>query len=273
LKERAFAYDFDKTWVPEIDDMFDNAGKILETCEKARVGWIETVDEIMEITDVGILQKPDIVEALKVFFWSVGANNEGQIVKAGLKISDSMPFIELNCWNCYWDVWRCNEALTEFLRTTFEMPQQIIETMKSIETIAQNITSFNPATAIENSDLNPFDKAKATVRFAANSKKLVENMAKIKKMPDIIKEATNTMKLICSKFKELTSKQCDDIGIQAYKASQYHPYEIIRAYHPGPKKSPEELKKWEEAKNANDCTCPKCDKERQQKNQKPTKKE
>lgn len=120
--------------------MFDNIKPMLELCENARKGFKETIDEINEITEIEILKDPSFLESMRVFFWAISANYDGDIKKSGIQILHDKPFITINTSGCWWDVNQINYNLVEFIRTALDMPEQVYETVKSLIDLAQNIT-------------------------------------------------------------------------------------------------------------------------------------
>jgi hypothetical protein len=135
--------------------LFDSAKPILELCETARTGFKETVEEINEICQIEYLKEPTFMDSLKVFFWSVSANYDGDFNKSGLKILHDAPYISVNCDGCWWDTWTVNQRLIEFLKAATEMPEKTYEAVKGIVELAQQITSSLFPSLVKLSNVSP----------------------------------------------------------------------------------------------------------------------
>lgn len=253
-------YWMEHCYISEFDSMFSDARDLLQVFEETRSGLRETVEDIKEMCEIERLQNPTLDECIKVWMWSISANNGGAIIKAGFNIIDSPPFFEVNCSGCTWEAWWISDYFNKFIKTAFEMPAKVAEALVSLGSLAEKVATTDPAGAIESSSLNVLDKAKAIKAYAENAKKTADGLARAKEVGQIIADAAVQIKALASNMK-LWLADVDVYGKQAYEKSLWRPYQIVRDIHPGPKKTPEQLKAYEEWVVRNKCTCPKCLKE------------
>lgn len=264
-------YSMEHCQIGEFDSMFKEVASLLQVMEETRAGLRETVDDIKEMCEVDRLTNPTFDDCIKAWMWSISSNNGGQFLKAGFNIVDEPPFFEVNCSGCSWEAWWIQEYLYKFIKTAFEMPGKVADALSNLGSLAEKVSNLDPAGAIESSSLDLFDKVKAAKAFGENAVKTAQGLKRAKDIGEIIVDAAKQIKSLVSNMK-LWVAEVDVYGKLAFEKSLWRPYQIIRDVHPGPKKTPDQLKDFEEMVLNNKCGCPKCLKEAAEQAQKDVKK-
>jgi len=256
-------YDMDTLNIGEFDSMFKDVRDLLSVFEDARAGLKETVEDIKEMCEVERLKNPSFDECIKVWMWSISANNGGQIGKAGFNIIGDAPYFEVNCSGCTWEAWWIQDYFTKFVKTAVDMPQKCADAVSALGGLAEKCMSLDPAGAIEGSDLDLLDKARAVKAFAVNAKRTATGLVRAKEIIVAIGEGAVIVKSMATNMKTWVT-ECDIYGKKAFDKACWRPSQILRDIHPGPHKTADEMKAYEEVVLRNKCGCPKCLKELQE---------
>jgi len=173
---RKIKHNFEKTNIPKYDEFFDKAHETLKICEELRHGLQDCPDEMIESTDVdALIPTPgNLLEALKVFLWSVSATNDGQVSKAKFEFSGEAPFATFDNNYLYVEQVDFKNPFNEWLKTLIEGPIKIVKLVEDIVELIPKATAFTTSAAddCKAAGLDPFATAKAVAATGKNVKLL-----------------------------------------------------------------------------------------------------
>lgn len=67
---------------PDVNAFFSTCEEVLKQAEELRAGWEDSLEEMYDLSSVCFLKAPPtLVDAVKVWIWTLAANNEGDINK------------------------------------------------------------------------------------------------------------------------------------------------------------------------------------------------
>lgn len=213
-----------KTLIPSYDDLFSKISEVLEKCEKIRGGLQDNTDDMLELSNAELLKKPELVDAINAWLWSVSASCEGHIAKANLKIEENSPYISWELGNSYVDCWSFQQKLKDFITTCLEAGKDLIELSKTLEELAGQAKDFG-ATAKDDAkaaNLGLGDTVKAVSGTVANCKTTVDGVGKVKKVKEAVEAAAKNLREILPKFPQMIS-EADKVGEKAHKEGNLVP--------------------------------------------------
>lgn len=232
-----------ETKVAEFDEFFKQASEFLEGLEELRAGLQDTRDEMNEIGRTEELATPSLVEAIRVFLWSVSAHKDGNLAAANLAFESDPPSFTVDCGMMDHKTYDFSAAFKELIGTFTGAPKKIQELGNQAKEIGEKANSMKSElkAKIDGSGLDAMGKIKATANAGINFTTVLKGCAKA---PEILKqagEAVNDLKGVLPKIKELILHS-DDVGKKAAEKHHKKMDEIFEHYQTAPKKTPEQIK-------------------------------
>ena len=93
----------------------------------------------MKQSNVCFLKEPKFSEAIRVLFWSVSAGYGGEIIKSEAGISETAPFLTMNCGNLLYETYKLNNCLNTYLKVVIDGPKKIIDLLDKIEKLVEKL--------------------------------------------------------------------------------------------------------------------------------------
>jgi hypothetical protein len=240
---RKIKSEFGTTNVPKFDEFFENATTLLENAELIRAGVQDGKEDAQELTDTYRLKDYQFIEAIRVIFWSLSANAEGNIKNSNIGVISEPPFVTFNEFSGLTpETKEACDAFASFLEAVTSGPEAIVEIVKSLGEMAGKGTSLvlNAKSDLEEAGLSSFDKIKGLAILTKNLAQLSKQLPKVKNIAPLMAEAAKDVQALAPKFVELL-KTCDAIGAKAFEAGHLTPKAIFEHYHTGAKKSEAEI--------------------------------
>jgi len=236
-------YTFEWTWVSSIDQFFQNARDVLQGIETIRYGIEDCREKLIEETLVYQLKNPDFREAINVLFWCISAANGGNIAECNPRTTYSAPYFTIDQTKIRYETSKQWDYFRTYLGTICDGPSKIATLLTNFMTLLTEAPGLIDRAGPEavNSGQNPMQKAQTILKTTNNVKKLQKQVDKVKRVPDIVEEAKKELEGGLLNFLEEVIKNCDEVGRKAAAEKKLLAKDIFPAYHPGPKKSPEEI--------------------------------
>jgi hypothetical protein len=240
---RKINYEFKTTKVPKFDEFFNTAARLLEQAENIRAGLQDAREEGAELADTWKLKEYSYNDTVMVLFWALSANGGGDIKRADVWVGEEAPFITLKYYDgLLWETRELCDTFQNFLKAVCDGPSamlKIVEETQTLNTQGQDLVKngFNEA---KNAGLSALDAGKAASALGSNMAKFGKQLPKLKTLQGLAKDAFEDLKKLAPKFKEIVAN-CDEIGKKAHAANVGKPKDIFEKFHPGPKKTPQEI--------------------------------
>jgi len=249
--DKKIEYDFKSTYLTKFDQLFEEARIVLEKCEKIRHGVEDTHEEGKEIAGTEKLKDPRYIETLRVLLWSLSAQGKGKIVDVGVKATSDKPYLDIDKSKLNHESVSLYDGFKEYVDTVHDSPDVLETSIKKLEELAETATEAakNIKEEIEGAGLGLKEKLEASVRVSKNSQLLAKQIPKVKKLPEIIKEAALDIKEIVPKLPELVA-HADVVGKPAFDAGLFKPKEIFEKFHDGEREGQEKKLEKEDEKKA-----------------------
>jgi len=232
-----------ETKIPDFDDFFKSASEVLEGLEGLRAGFQDTRDEMNELGRTDELANPSLIEAIRVFLWSVSAHKDGDIKAAKLDFETDPPAFTVDCGYMDFKTYDFSAAFKELIGAFTGGPQQIADLTGKVKEVGEKANALKSElkAKVDGSSLDLMGKAKATANAGSNFATVFKGLAKA---PEIFKqagEAINDLKSLLPAIKGLIV-DADKVGKDA--AGKHHKKmdEIFEHYQKAPKKTPEQVK-------------------------------
>jgi len=232
-----------ETKVAEFDDFFKTASEFLEGLEDLRARFQDTREEMNELGRTDELVTPSLIEAVKVFLWSVSAHKDGNIKAAGLSFETDPPAFTVDCGHMDYKTYDFSAAFKELVGGLVGAPQKIADLTGQVKEITEKANSLKSGLKekVDNSGLDPMGKMKATANAGVNFTTVFKGLAKA---PEVLKqasEAVTDVKALLPKIKDLVL-DADTVGKEAAGKGHKKMDEIFEHYQKAPKKTPEQVK-------------------------------
>jgi len=136
---RRIKYKFKDSKIAQYDEFFNKASETLKICEEIRDGCFECPLEMIEATDVdGMLPEPgNLLEALKVFLWSVSATNEGKFTTAKMDFFEEPPFASFDTGYLYVEQVDFQRPFEKYLKTLVDAPLKVVDLVAAVAEMVQ----------------------------------------------------------------------------------------------------------------------------------------
>jgi len=174
---RKIKHKFEETKIPQYDEFFKKAHETLEICEELREGLEDAPEEMIESTDVdALLPTPgNLLEALKVFLWSVSATNDGQLSKAKFEFTHEAPFAGFDNNYLYVEQVDFKTPFNKWLKTIVDAPLKVGQLVIDVVELGTKAGAFTTSAKddAKNAGLDPFATAKAIANTGKNVNLLI----------------------------------------------------------------------------------------------------
>lgn len=225
------------------DDFFDSAKGFLENLEELRGTFQETLEEMHEIGRTEELVEPKLIEALRVFFWSVSAHKDGKFLEAGIKYTTDPVAFTANCSYMNWRTWEFSDALNRLVGGITSAPGQIADLASKLKEIEEQLPEIRKDIdgKVKAAGLGAMEQLKAVGYVGSNIATVAAGLAKA---PKVIEHAKNALKEIqetVPKIPELMGN-ADEVGKKAAEKKMTTIDEIFDHFQTAPKKTPEQIK-------------------------------
>jgi hypothetical protein len=239
------------TKVLEFDQFFRTASDLLETLEDLRSTFEDTREEMMDIGRTDELAAPSLVEAFRVFFWSVSAHKKGEIKAAEIRSTSDPIAFTVDCSYMDWKTYDFSQAFMDMVSGITGAPAKILDLGQKAKEITERSAELSKDIpgAVKSAHLNPLDMAKATANAAVNFKTVAAGLGKI---ANIVKQVQDTIKDIKELFPKLADLilHADEVGKKAHEKSMLKIDEIFDHFQTAPKKTPEQVAAEKKSKKA-----------------------
>jgi len=237
-------YEMKKTQIPELDEFFNTASEVLKNLEEIRANFKEPREEMHEIGRLDELKEPKLVEALRVFFWSVSAHKDGKIIDAKLKWEVNPPTFTVECGDMNYHTWDFADAIERFIAGFTAAPARIVEIASKMKEVGDKSVELSKSIKekVDASGLGAGDKMKASINAAGNCKTIADGVAK---SPTILKESQEAIKEMQEALPHIGDliAKADEVGKQAHDKKMKTIDEIFDHFQPQEKKkTPEQIK-------------------------------
>ena len=119
--------------------MFGEASNILKSIEELRSNLEDSRDNAIKQSNVCFLKEPKFSEAIRVLFWAVSAGYGGEIIKSEVEISETVPFLTMNCSNLLYETYQLNSYLNIYIKTIINGSEKIIDLLSKIEELVSKL--------------------------------------------------------------------------------------------------------------------------------------
>jgi hypothetical protein len=230
------------TKIGDFDDFFNSASDLLGGLEELRSGFQDTREEMNEIARTDELAHPSLIEAIKVFLWSVSAHKEGKILAANMRFTTDPPALTVDCSYMDHITYDFSQAFMDMIKGMTGAPAKLIEIGQKAKEIGEKSVDLakDIPGKVKGSGLNPFEQVKASANAAMNFKTVTAGLAKV---PNVVKETQEALKDIAAllpKIVELIA-QADDVGKKAHDKGIRKMGEMFDHFQTAPKKTPEQI--------------------------------
>jgi len=231
---------YNMEWVDHTrtNSMFEEAQSILSNIEKLRAGIEDSSNNAMNISNVSHLKEPSFHEAIRVLFWAISANNQGEFHKAGFDVQAYPPFVSIKDSGLWIQTAELNDCLTTYITTIVEGPEIILKLIPKLDRLIEDLD--RAISDMKNEAGANMSTIKASIAAGKNLNRIREQLPKVKRTKELVEEAVKDIPNLMEKLLQYV-KDADGIGGQAYKDNLYWPREIFDKFHTGPKKTPEEI--------------------------------
>jgi len=231
------------TKVQELDSFFRTAEECLSGLEELRASFVECIEEMNDTGRTEELKEPKLIEAFRVFFWSVSAHKDGNIILADTKFTTDPIAFTVECGSMYYKTWDFSDAFKQLIGAFTGAPAKIIELGKNIKEVGEKAVELSKSFSdtVKGAGLNPMDAARAVANCGANFKRITEG---VKKAPLIFKaaeEAIKEMKEVIPAIQDMIVK-ADEVGKKAHEKRHLTMDDIFEHYQTAPKKTHDEIK-------------------------------
>jgi len=231
------------TKIPEFDEFFKNASEALEGLEGLRAGFQDTRDDMNELGRTEELATPSLVEAIRVFLWSVSAHKNGDIKAAHLAIESDPPAFTVDCGHMNVKTYEFSAAFKDLISAFTGGPQQIVDLTGKVKEVGEKANSLKSElkAKVDESGLDLMGKAKATANAGINFATVLKGVAKAPKILQQAGDAIKDLKSLLPAIKGLVL-EADTVGKEAAGKKHTTMDEIFEHYQKAPKKTPEQVK-------------------------------
>jgi hypothetical protein len=236
-------FDMKPTKVPELDDFFKSASEFLEGIEGLRSAFQDSREEMHELGRTDELVTPSLLEAIKVFFWSVSAHKDGNIKAAGINYTTEPPAFTVECGHMDVKTYEFSAAMKELIGGLIGAPKQIVDLSGQVKDIGEKANSLKSdvKAKIDASSLDIMGKGKASVNAGINFATVLKGVGKA---PDVLKQSQAAVKDVQELLPKIKAAmdEADVIGKEASGKGMKKMDEIFDHYQKAPKKTPEQIK-------------------------------
>jgi uncharacterized protein YoxC len=233
-------YDFTYTNVRQVDQVFIELRESMSAIEKLRSGIEDNRDALIYKTYAITLKEPSFREAIKIMFWCISANHEGNIRNCQPSVENKAPFVNLNI-KPHSDVYPLWATFQHYLKTIAEGFEEIQKELRTTQALLEQVESLSTGGLrrdVEN--LSEPEKSQATVNGTKSIEKIRRQVQKIQRVKDVINQAKNEIEDMTGYLQGLI-ENADEVGAKAHEERKLTPEAICNAYHPGPFKAPNEI--------------------------------
>jgi hypothetical protein len=236
-------YELKDTKVPALDEFFKSASEFLEGLEGLRAAFEETRADMNEIGRTDELATPSLLEAIKVFFWSVSAHKDGNIKAAGIDYTMDPPAFTVNCKEMDIKTYDFSAAMKELIGGLVNGPKQIADLGGKLKEISDKTKELSGTfkDTIKESGLGPMEQAKAVGYAGSNFATISKGLAKAPNVLEQSKAAITDVKAMLPKIKPLMD-EADVTGKEASAKGVKKIDEIFDQYQKAQRKTPEQIK-------------------------------
>jgi len=208
-----------KCAIPKFDEFFESASKVLKAAEELREPLQDCMEFMVEACDVDALTskpKSELLEAFKVWLWSVSACNDGKLANCKIEFSEKEPYIIVDESKIGIDQADFTDNMKKWKDTIVKAPKEVEELIKQCEEFATKSSELI-TTVVDDckaANLGIGETITAGKNASKCAGRLGKGLKKLKEMPNLIKEAVTAMVLLA---KELPAeiKKADEMGAKA----------------------------------------------------------
>jgi len=239
--DKSIKTDFKEVKIPEFDTFFNAAKETLEAAEELREGLEDCPDDLKELCEGWRLKEYKMIEAVKVWFWTLSQNAEGKIANTKFETKTEAPFFGFDNSKLIVDTVSMGDRLQKFLKCALTAPLKVPELLTKLNDLVTkgNELVKGAPDAAKNANLG-LGALTAVKNAGMNMKLVVSGLSKFQKLPPLTAEAASNAKEIIGKLKEFYDK-ADEVGSKAAASSDRYPKYILKTYHPGPQKTEAEI--------------------------------
>jgi len=205
--------------IPKFDEFFKQASELLKQAEELRAPLQDSMEFLIESCDVDALtSKPEseLLEAFKVWMWSLAACNGGKLENIKIAVLEKEPYINMDESKISIEGGDFLEHMKKWKETIISSPPKIEELVKSLEKTAEDAIELVKTCIDDAKDANLGLSEALTA--AKNSKKSVgrlgKGVTKCKNLVPLVKEALKALLELC-KHLPAEIKKADEMGAKA----------------------------------------------------------
>ncbi|EAR85798.1 hypothetical protein TTHERM_00312800 (macronuclear) [Tetrahymena thermophila SB210] len=254
-------------WIPfayDVNAFFSPCENLLETAEMLRAGFEDTTEIMHDLASTNYLKSPPpptLIDAVKVWIWTLAANNEGDIGKCHLNADSSSPYLKVDLGNeCSYcknnpDIFHpeCSQnqnakfqkALQTYIKTCIEGVKQLPDLLKNLIDLAEKSKNLAENCKSCLDALSTLEKAKALSNIAKNSATLASGVSKLKNVQTLVTEAVKNMQDIVKQVPDILAT-ANEVAKKAVDKKHTHLADVMQDCHPGDKYDAAQIKKLKE---------------------------
>ena len=231
IDKKKITYDFKEVSLSKFKEFFEAAKEVLKQCEDIREGLEDSREIVIDKTGVNSLVKPEFLDAVRVFVWSISSVNEGKILQAKPCITEVIPYLDLDRSNLKEDQIEILNALQKFLNTASTAPLKVpnlLEKVKEMGSYLSDLTKTIKSEIINGISIMKMPKEASNLY--SNMKEFTQNVVKVKRLPELVKIGTTDLGNVLLHLRELIFK-ADEVGRKAFDAGLINPKEIFNQFY------------------------------------------
>lgn len=235
--------DYRSTGITRYDDYFQKSQQVLRSAERLRFGLQEARECAADTAGTWRLRNYRFIETIRVMFWALSAAQNGDIKKNGVRILGEPPFIVVDKSILVPETALLVESFYQYFKALMEGPdllRNIADNLLQMNQKAPGLVEDAEAIALRSKLLT--SQAMYLVGcLGTNGKLLPCEMEKAKALVNYVEIAYQDMQEFLPMIPDLLA-EADVVGREASNSGLLKPLEIFLRYHPGDKKTIEEVK-------------------------------
>lgn len=228
----------------ELNEPFDKIFEILKELERDRQALVEIPLKLIRETEVRILKEPRLIDALKVFAWSVSACNHGSLEKSGLVFYDRPPYFSVDPKTLSEEVQSLYNLLKTYFDALISAPSRIPGLENSIKDLVKKAKEQYRAVKdnVSDFDLNTLQKIQYVTNYTYNMDLVEKELRLLHSLLDKAEKDEQNFKHVVFPKIRVEVLVANVYGSQAYEEDIRSPKEIFLRFHTGTKKQPMPIK-------------------------------